>query len=67
MKWLVTLSALLLLGACGVPNNEVIPFKDGILRATTPNEANDYCAARRLDVHIVGRAPAESGVLFRCS
>lgn len=67
MKWLVVMfPAVLLLAACGLPGNEVISFKDGVMRATTPNEAADYCHAKGSSAHMVGKAPAETGVLFRC-
>jgi len=60
------LPLVLAIGGCGTPNNEVIPYKDGILRATTYNEATDYCRNKGSTEHLLGKAPAETGVLFKC-
>lgn len=63
------LSFLLLamaLAGCGAPSNEVVRMKDGVMRATTSAEAASYCRKDRLTLQVIGKAPAETGVLFRC-
>lgn len=55
------------LAGCAVPPNQVVPQRDGVLRATTYVQADDYCRERNASPKWLGRAPAESGVLFRCT
>jgi hypothetical protein len=67
MKWL-TLSLLALASAgCSTPSNEVVKFADGRLRAPTYVEAGDYCKAQGTTARMLGRAPGETGVMFRCN
>lgn len=58
--------ALLVVTGCSSPPNQVVPFRDGVLRALTYVQATDYCSARKATPKWLGRAPAESGVLFQC-
>jgi hypothetical protein len=51
---------------CSAPPNQVVPFRDGVLRALTYVQATDYCSERKATPKWLGRAPAESGVLFQC-
>lgn len=61
----VLLSAAVLAG-CATPSYEVVRVGDGMLRATTHSEAAAYCSKDRLNLRVLGKAPAETGVLFRC-
>lgn len=54
------------LAACGAPSNEVVRLNDGVMRATTSAEAASYCQKDRSALRVIGKAPAETGVLFRC-
>ncbi|OUM02590.1 hypothetical protein [Variovorax sp. JS1663] len=66
MKWLASLPLALAIAGCGVPPNQVVPMRDGTLRATTYVEATDHCAEKGTTARMLGKAPAEKGVLFRC-
>ena len=66
MNRLSLLSFAIALAGCGAPSNEVVRMKDGVLRATTTAEAAAYCQQDRTSLRVVGKAPAESGVLFVC-
>lgn len=59
--------ALLVVTGCSAPPNQVVPLRDGVLRAATYVQATDYCSARNATPKWLGRAPAESGVLFQCT
>ena len=61
---LIVLAAAL--AGCGAMPHEVVPLKDGVMRATTTAEAASYCQKDRSTLHVIGKAPAETGVLFRC-
>ena len=39
---------------------------EGVLRAPSYTLAADYCSAKDLTPRWIGKAPAESGVLFQC-
>ena len=66
MNWRTTLLSLaLVITGCSAPN-EIVPFREGVLRAPTYTLASDYCSAKSLTPKWIGRAPAESGVLFQC-
>ena len=54
------------LAGCGAPSHEVVRMNDGVLRATTSAQAAAYCQKDRSTLRVIGKAPAESGVLFRC-
>ena len=56
----------LVLAGCGAPSHEVVRMSDGVLRATTSNEAAGYCRKDGASLQVIGKAPAETGVLFRC-
>jgi hypothetical protein len=66
MNWLAPLLVALLLTGCGVPPNQVVPMRDGTLRATTYMQAGGHCQEKGLTARMLGKAPAEQGVLFRC-
>ncbi|MDM0072201.1 hypothetical protein [Variovorax sp. J31P207] len=66
MNRLSFLTLAIALAGCGAPSNEVIRTRDGVLRATTTVEAAAYCQKDRTTLRVVGKAPAESGVLFVC-
>ncbi|GAA4351012.1 hypothetical protein GCM10023165_38840 [Variovorax defluvii] len=66
MKWLASLPLVLAIAGCGVPPNQVVPMRDGTLRATTYVEASDHCTQKGATARMLGGAPAEKGVLFRC-
>lgn len=68
MKWCcLSLPALaLLLSACSTTHTEVIRFGDGVWRAPTNADGANYCKAQNLRPQMIGKAPGESGVLFRC-
>ncbi|SFP59808.1 hypothetical protein [Variovorax sp. 770b2] len=69
MNWRTTLLPLALITTvitgCSAPN-EIVPFREGVLRAPSYTLAADYCSAKDLTPKWIGRAPAESGVLFQC-
>ncbi|RZI96421.1 MAG: hypothetical protein EOP78_04450 [Variovorax sp.] len=70
MKWCcLSLPALaLLLSACATGSSEVIRFgNDGTLRAPTHVDAQKHCEQKGSTVRVVGKAPGEAGVLFRCN
>ena len=54
------------LTACGTLPNEVVPMRDGTLRAATYVSAATYCQQRGSTARVLGKAPAETGVLFLC-
>ena len=66
MKWLASLPFALTIAGCGVPPNEVVPMRDGTLRAITYVEAANHCQGKGQTARMLGKAPAEKGVLFRC-
>lgn len=66
MNWLAPLLIALLLTGCGVPPNQVVPMRDGTLRATTYMQAGGHCQEKGMTARMLGKAPAEQGVLFRC-
>ena len=66
MNWLAPLLVALLLTGCGVPPNQVVPMRDGTLRATTYMQAGGHCQEKGMTARMLGKAPAEQGVLFRC-
>lgn len=63
---LLTFAIATALAGCGAPSNEVVRMKDGVMRATTTAEAASYCQKDRTTLRVVGKAPAEGGVLFVC-
>jgi len=67
MNWRTLLPLALLVTGCSVPPNEVVPFRDGVLRAVTYTQAADHCSAKGQTPRWLGKAPAESGVLFQCN
>ncbi len=66
MNWLAPLLIALLVTGCGVPPNQVVPLRDGTLRATTYMQAGGHCQEKGLTARMLGKALAEQGVLFRC-
>ena len=66
MNWLAPLLVALLVTGCGVPPNQIVPQRDGTLRATTYIQAGGHCQEKGLTARMLGKAPAEQGVLFRC-
>jgi len=66
MNWLAPLPIALLVTGCGVPPNQVVPMRDGTLRAATYLQADAHCRDRGVTARMLGKAPAEQGVLFRC-
>ncbi|MDM0015009.1 hypothetical protein QTH87_21365 [Variovorax sp. J22P168] len=62
----LALVVLGLLSACGAPSHEVLRMRDGSMRAGTSAEAAEYCRQNGGRVQVTGKAPAESGVFFRC-
>ena len=66
MNRLLLLSLAIALSGCGAPPNEVFRTRDGVLQATTTAQAAAYCQKDRLTLRVMGKAPAESGVLFVC-
>lgn len=53
------------LAGCGVAPNEVVSFRDGMLRSPTYRQASEYCSAKGLSPKNLGRENADY-VLFRC-
>ncbi|WP_077001356.1 hypothetical protein [Variovorax sp. KK3] len=66
MKWLASLPIALIVAGCGVPPNQVVPMRDGTLKAITYVAASNHCEEKGLTARMMGKAPAEQGVLFRC-
>ncbi|WP_256735196.1 hypothetical protein [Variovorax sp. dw_954] len=54
------------LAGCGVVPNDVIHLRDGNLRASTYNGASTYCEQKQLNARMLGKAPGDTGVDFRC-
>jgi starvation-inducible outer membrane lipoprotein len=66
MNRLSLLTFAVALAGCGAPPNEVFRTRDGVLQATTTAQAAAYCQKDRSTLRVMGKAPAESGVLFVC-
>ena len=66
MNRLAFLFVALAQAGCATPPNEVVRMSDGVLRATTSSQAAAYCQKDRSTLRMLGKAPAESGILFRC-
>lgn len=58
--------AILALAGCGTATNEIVPLRDGLLRAPTYAQAQDYCNKKGLTMHQRGNAPAQNGIQFSC-
>lgn len=67
MKQIALIAFALAVAGCGTLPNEVVPLRDGMLRATTYAGAATYCQQRGSTAQMLGKAPAETGVLFRCN
>jgi len=63
---LLSILCALAIAGCSTPPNEVMQFREGVLRATTYTQAQLYCDNKNQTPRWLGKAPAESGVLFRC-
>lgn len=59
------LPLVLALAGCSTPN-QVVRVREGVLRAPTSVDASKYCQAQGSTTRMLGKAPAEAGVLFRC-
>ncbi|MEJ7686575.1 MAG: hypothetical protein WKG52_06020 [Variovorax sp.] len=66
MKLLTSLPLAFVLAGCGIPPNQAVPVRDGVLRAPTYADAIAHCERAGATATMLGKAPAESGVLFRC-
>lgn len=66
MKFLACLALVLAVAGCNSLPNEVVPLRDGQLRASTWFQADAYCRKKGATLHTLGNAPAQEGVLFRC-
>ncbi|HEY2256647.1 MAG TPA: hypothetical protein VGI11_13500 [Variovorax sp.] len=66
MKWLVMLPCAFALAACGTPPNEVVPARNGVLRAPTYLQGAAYCQQKGTTMNAIGAGPAQTGVEFRC-
>ncbi|MDB5830013.1 MAG: hypothetical protein JWQ73_4233 [Variovorax sp.] len=66
MNRLALLTIVLTIAGCGTPPNEVVPLRDGTFRARMYDQAIVYCQKDGLTASMLGKAPAESGVLFSC-
>ena len=58
--------ALVLLAGCSTPATEVVRLRDGVLRAPTHAEASTYCEGLKTSAQPIGKAPGDTGILFRC-
>jgi len=56
----------LVVAGCSTPPNEVIQFREGVLRAPTYTQATAHCQGKGARPLWLGNAPAQSGILFRC-
>ncbi|RYF64623.1 MAG: hypothetical protein EOO22_24040 [Comamonadaceae bacterium] len=63
---LLSVATLGALAGCAMSDSEVIRMRDGTLRAPSYAEAQTYCEERKLNSQPVGKAPGDTGVLFRC-
>jgi hypothetical protein len=54
------------LAGCGTAAHEVVTYPDGRTRTPTTADAVGYCRDKGLTAQILDRAPAETGVMFRC-
>jgi hypothetical protein len=66
MKRIALTTFVLAIAGCGSLPNEVVPLRDGMLRATTYAGAAAHCQEKGSTARMLGKAPAETGVLFRC-
>ncbi|BEP50124.1 hypothetical protein LJR260_003804 [Variovorax paradoxus] len=66
MNWRTLLPLALLVTGCSTLPNEVVPVREGVLRAPTYTQAADHCSAKGQTPRWLGKAPAEAGVLFQC-
>jgi len=51
---------------CSTPSHDVIRLRDGVLRAPTYVDASNYCRSQDSTARMVGKAPGDTGILFRC-
>ena len=58
--------ALAILAGCSTPATEVVRLRDGVLRAPTHAEASTYCEGLKTSAQPIGKAPGDTGILFRC-
>lgn len=66
MKLCLLLPLAAAFAGCSMSASEVIRMRDGTLRAPSYAEAQTYCDERKLNSQPVGKAPGDTGVLFRC-
>lgn len=71
MNWrpslpLSLLSVACVLAGCGTLSHEVVTYPDGSMRSPSSADAADYCRQKNLTARFQGKAPGETGVLFRC-
>jgi hypothetical protein len=59
------LPLVLVIAGCSTPT-EVIRVREGVLRGPTSADASNYCRAQGSTARMLGKAPAEAGILFRC-
>ena len=62
----LSLGVSIMVAGCGTPPNEVVPLENGVLRVPTYVQAAAYCKNKGLDAQMLGEAPAQTGILFRC-
>lgn len=67
MNWYTLLPLALVITGCSTPPNEVMQFREGVLRAPTYVQASDYCQAKNMSPRWLGNAPAQTGILFQCN
>lgn len=63
----LALGLAFVIAGCSTPPNEVTQVKEGVLRAPTYVQADDYCKARQLSPKWLGPAQAQQGILFQCN
>jgi hypothetical protein len=54
------------LAGCGTAAHEVVTYPNGTTRTPTTADAVGYCRDKGLTAQILDRAPAQTGVMFRC-
>jgi hypothetical protein len=66
MNWRILLPLTLAIAGCSTLPTDVVHLRDGTLRASASVEAANYCRSLNKSTVWLGKAPAETGVFFRC-
>ncbi|MBT2322279.1 hypothetical protein J7E62_07970 [Variovorax paradoxus] len=66
MNRFTLLPLALVIAGCSTPSPEVVPLRDGVLRAPSYVDASNHCRRQGATARMLGKAPGETGINFRC-